>query len=98
MIHHTCFKCGRRMELDPVIVGIELRQLKVKKPTFYQAHCPACKSVNKVSVKQMKEELDAVAEEIERGFAEVQAAKKAAQESARKAAQRARKIARQAKS
>ncbi len=97
MIHHTCFKCGRRMELDPVVVGIELRQLKVKKPTFYQAHCPACKSVNKVSVEQMKEELEAAAEEIERGFAEVQKAKKAAQEAARKAAQRARKIARQAK-
>jgi hypothetical protein len=53
------------MELDPVIVGIELKKLKVKNPTYYQAHCPACKSVNKVSVPQMKADLDAVADEIE---------------------------------
>lgn len=85
MIHHTCFKCGRRMELDPVMVGIELAQLKTKNPKFYQAHCPACQSVNKVSVVQMQDELDAVAaevaprlEEIRKAQAEAKAAKQAA--------------------
>ncbi len=29
MIHHTCFKCGRRFELDPVLVGLDLSKLKV---------------------------------------------------------------------
>ncbi len=75
MIHHTCFKCGRRMELDPIIVGLELKQLKVKKPKYYQAHCPACKAVNKVSVSQMQNDMDAVREEIESGLVEVQKAK-----------------------
>lgn len=84
MIHHTCFKCGRRMELDPIMVGIELGQLKTKNPKFYQAHCPACQSVNKVSVVQMQEELNAVAaevaprlEEIKKAQAEAKAAKRA---------------------
>lgn len=89
MIHHTCFKCGRRMELDPVIVGVELRQLKVKKPKYYQAHCPACKSVTKVSVAQMKSDLDAAANEIEARAAEIEKAKakaKAQAKAAKKAA------------
>lgn len=84
MIHHTCFKCGRRIELDPVFVGMELSKLKVKKPKFYKAVCPACQSTNKVSIAQMQSELDAVADEIaakveemEKARAEAKAAKRA---------------------
>jgi len=77
------------MELDPVIVGIELSKLKTKNPTYYQAHCPACKSVNKVSVAQMQADLDAVADEIQAGVAELEKAKAAAK--ATKKAARAKK-------
>lgn len=90
MIHHTCFKCGRRMELDPVIVGIELSKLKVKSPKFYQAHCPACKSSNKVSIEQMKDDLDAVADEIEERVAELKKAQTEAR-AAKQAAAKAKK-------
>ncbi|MEW5961569.1 MAG: hypothetical protein AB1801_27950 [Chloroflexota bacterium] len=65
MIHHACFKCKRRFELDPIYVGFELSKLKKKNPTHYQAVCPACRAVNKVSVQQMQAELDAVADEIQ---------------------------------
>lgn len=65
MINVTCFKCRRRFDLDPVFVGAELRKLKVKNPRHYQAICPACHTVNKVSVVEMQDELDAVADEIE---------------------------------
>jgi len=85
MIHHTCFKCGRRMELDPIIVGLELKQLKVKNPKYYQAHCPACKAVNKVSVPQMQSDLDAVRETIESRLVEVQKAKAAVKAAKKKA-------------
>ncbi len=70
MIHHTCFKCKRRFELDPVFVGFELSKLKKKKPNYYQAVCPACRAVNKVSVKAMSPELDKVADEIQQMIAE----------------------------
>ena len=70
MIHHTCFKCKRRFELDPVFVGFELNKLKKKDPSHYQAVCPACRSVNKVSVKQIQTELEAAAEDIEKMVAE----------------------------
>jgi hypothetical protein len=83
----TCFKCRRRFDLDPVFVGAELRKLKVKNPRHYQAVCPACHAVNKVSVAEMQDELDAVADEIE-ALAQEQA--KAAEE-ARKRAQAAAK-------
>ncbi len=86
MIHHSCFKCGRRMELDPVIVGLELKKLKTKKPKFYQAPCPACRSITKVPVSQMQDELDAVADEVEARWAEIEKAKaeaKAAKKAAR---------------
>lgn len=92
MIHHTCFKCKRRFELDPVYVGFELRKLKKKNPSHYQAVCPACRAVNKVSVPEMQAELDQVAEEIEtmvaefeQRKAEAKAAKKAAVQAAKKA-------------
>jgi ribosomal protein L44E len=65
MIHHTCFKCKRRFELDPVFVGFELSKLKVKNPSHYQAVCPACRATNKVSVEAMQAELDEVADEIQ---------------------------------
>jgi uncharacterized membrane protein YukC len=65
LIHHTCFKCKRRFELDPVFVGFELSKLKKKNPTHYQAVCPACRSVSKVSVKEMQADLDQVADEIQ---------------------------------
>ena len=63
MIHHACYKCKRRFELDPVYVGFELKK---KNPTHYQAVCPACRAVNKVSVKEMQAELDQVTDEIEK--------------------------------
>ena len=65
MIHHACYKCKRRFELDPVYVGFELSKLKKKNPMHYQAVCPACRAVNKVSVKEMQAELDQVSAEIE---------------------------------
>ena len=65
MIHHTCFKCKRRFELDPVFVGFELSKLKKKNPSHYQAVCPACRAVNKVSVAEMQDELDQVTDEVQ---------------------------------
>ena len=65
MIHNTCFKCKRRFELDPVLVGFELSKLKKKNPAHYQAICPACRVVNKISVKEMQTELDAVSDQVE---------------------------------
>lgn len=70
MIHHSCFKCKRRFELDPVFVGFELSKLKKKSPSHYQATCPACRAVTKVSVKEMQAELDAVSDEIQQMAAE----------------------------
>jgi transcription elongation factor Elf1 len=87
MINVTCFKCRRRFDLDPVLVGAELRKLKIKNPRHYQAICPACHATNKISVTEMRDELDAVADEIE-ALAKAQA--KAAEE-ARKRAQAAAK-------
>jgi hypothetical protein len=49
--------------LDPVLVGFELGKLKKQQPTYYQAICPACRAVNKVSISQMQADLDSVAEE-----------------------------------
>ncbi len=69
MIHHTCFKCKRRFELEPVYVGFELSKLKKKNPTHYQAVCPACRAVNKVSVAAMQAELNQVADEIQQMIA-----------------------------
>lgn len=66
----TCFRCKRRFELDPVFVGFELSKLKKKKPSHYQAVCPACRTVNKVSVKELQPELDQVADEIQKMVAE----------------------------
>lgn len=84
MIHHTCFKCKRRFELDPVFVGFELAKLKKKDPNHYQAICPACRAVNKVSVEQMQAELDSVAEEVQQMVAEYEQ-KKAEDRAARQA-------------
>ncbi|MBN1217925.1 MAG: hypothetical protein JXM69_03265 [Anaerolineae bacterium] len=78
MIHHTCFKCKRRFELDPVFVGFELSKLKKKNPSHYQAVCPACRSINKVSVEQMQADLDQVADEIQQMIADYEAQKAAA--------------------
>lgn len=75
MIHHTCFKCKRRFELDPVFVGFELGKLKKKKPTHYQAICPACRATNKVSVKEMQTELDSAAEDIQKMLADYEESK-----------------------
>jgi hypothetical protein len=65
VLNQTCFKCKRRFELDPIFVGFELHKLKKKNPTHYQAVCPACRAVNKVSVKEMQAELDSVADQIQ---------------------------------
>jgi hypothetical protein len=51
--------------LDPVLVGFELSKLKKKNPAHYQAICPACRVVNKISVKEMQTELDAVSDQVE---------------------------------
>jgi len=75
LIHQTCFKCKRRFELDPVLVGFDLSKLKKKSPNHYQAVCPACRAVNKVSVKQMQVELDAVTEEVKKMVTEHEEAK-----------------------
>jgi hypothetical protein len=77
MINVTCFKCRRRFDLDPVVVGADLRKLKVKRPRHYDAVCPACHATNKISVAEMQDELDAAADEIE---ALVQERVKAAEE------------------
>ncbi len=87
MINVTCFKCRRRFDLDPVFVGAELRKLKVKTPRHYQAICPACHSVNKVSVAEMQDELDAIAGEIEALAQEQAKAAEEARERARATAQ-----------
>lgn len=89
MIHHACFKCKRRFELDPVYVGFELSKLKKKNPSHYQAICPSCRAVNKVSVREMQTELDQVAAEIEKMVADYQ--KNKAQAKAAKKAQAKKK-------
>lgn len=75
MIHHTCFKCKRRFELDPVLVGFELGKLKKKNPSHYQAVCPGCRAVNKVSVKEMQAELDQVTDEVKKMLADYEKSK-----------------------
>jgi len=70
LIHHTCFKCKRRFELDPAFVGFELHKLKKKNPSHYQAICPACRIVNKVSIKEMQAELETAADEIQQMITE----------------------------
>ncbi len=67
MIHVTCFKCRRRFDLDPVWVGVELRKLKAREPRYYQASCPSCHAVNKVSVREMQKELEVVRSQSEVG-------------------------------
>ena len=93
MIHHSCFKCKRRFELDPAFVGFELNKLKKKNPNHYQAICPACRAVNKVSVKQMQAELDEAADEIKKMVAEYEEnkAKAKAEKKAKAAAKKAKK-------
>lgn len=71
----TCFRCKRRFELDPVFAGFELNKLKKKKPSHYQAVCPACRSVNKVSAKELQPELDQVADEIQKMVTQYEAEK-----------------------
>jgi hypothetical protein len=90
MINVTCFKCRRRFDLDPVVVGADLRKLKVKNPRHYDAVCPACHATNKVSVAEMQDELDAVADEIETLVQERATAAEEARERARAAAEEKR--------
>ena len=96
MIHHTCFKCKRRFELDPVFVGFELSKLNKKNPSHYQAVCPACRAVNKVSVAEMQDELDQVSEEIQQMVAEYEEQK--AQAKAEQQAKAREKLAAKGKS
>ena len=93
MIHHSCFKCKRRFELDPAFVGFELSKLKKKNPNHYQAVCPACRAVNKVSVKQMQTELDEAADEIKKMVMEYEEnkAKAKAEKKAKAAAEKGKK-------
>ena len=96
MIHHTCFKCKRRFELDPVFVGFELSKLKKKNPSHYQAVCPACRAVNKVSVAEMQDELDQVTDEVQQMVAEFEEQK--AQAKAEQQAKTKEKLAAKGKS
>ncbi len=91
MIHHTCFKCKRRFELDPTFVGFELRKLNKTQPNYYQAVCPACRAVNKVSVPEMQSELDGVTAEVDKMMEEYQQtkARARAEKKAKAAAQKA---------
>lgn len=82
MIHYTCFKCKRRFELDPTFVGYELSKLKKKNPSHYQAVCPACRAVNKVSISAMKAELEGAADDIQKMIAEAEAEKAEAEKKA----------------
>ncbi len=95
MIHHTCFKCKRHFELDPVFVGFELSKLKKKNPNHYQAVCPACRAVNKVSVKAMQADLDEVSDEVQKMATEYQ--EQLAKEKAEKKAAAAEKRKKAAK-
>jgi hypothetical protein len=87
MLNVTCFKCRRRFDLDPVVVGADLRKLKVKNPRHYDTVCPACHATNKVSVTEMQDELDAVADEIEALVQERARAAEEARQRARAAAE-----------
>lgn len=84
----TCFKCKRRFELDPVFVGFELHKVKKKNPSHYQAACPACRAITKVSVKEMQTELDEAAADIDKmvaDYEEEKAKAKAEKKAGRKA-------------
>ena len=71
MIRVTCFRCRRRFELDPVWVGVELQRNKKNKVLrHFQAHCPACRAINKISVDEMRKELEAVSEAIAAALAQ----------------------------
>lgn len=66
------------------MIGFELSKLKTNNPKHYQAICPACRAVNKVSVSQIQSELESVADEVkkvidehEQAKAEAKAAKQA---------------------
>ncbi len=72
MIRVTCFRCRRRFELDPVWVGVELERQKSKNksPRHFQAHCPACRAINKISVDEMRKDLEAASEAIAAALAQ----------------------------
>ncbi len=90
MVHQTCFRCKRHFEIDPVFVGFELSKLKKKNPSFFQAECPACRAINKISVKEIQVELDQVADEVQKMIAEYEESKaKAKAEKQAKAAEKA---------
>lgn len=91
MVIVTCFKCKRRFDLDPVFVGFELHKLKKKSPTHYQAVCPACRAITKMSVKEMQGELDEAADDIQKMVAEYEEEKaKAKAEKKAKAKEKAK--------
>lgn len=56
-------------------MGFELHKLKKKKPAHYQAVCPACRAITKISVKEMQSELDQATEDIQKMVAEYEAEK-----------------------
>ena len=87
MIHHTCFRCKRHFELDPVFVGFELSKLKKKAPPYFQAECPACRTINKVSVKEMQAEIEQVKDEVQKMITEYEEAKAKAKAEKKAAAQ-----------
>jgi hypothetical protein len=68
-----------------------LGKLKKKNPSHYQAVCPSCRAVNKVSVPQMQDELDRVEDEVQAMLAEHEENKaKAKAEKQAKARERAK--------
>jgi hypothetical protein len=57
------------------MIGFELSKLKKKNPNHYQAMCPGCRTINKISVKEMQAELDGATEEIQKMIADYEANK-----------------------
>ncbi len=72
LIRVTCFRCRRRFDLDPVWVGVELHRQQVKDriPRHFQAYCPACRALNKISVSEMRKDLEAASEAIASALAQ----------------------------
>ncbi|PWH16103.1 MAG: hypothetical protein DDG58_10180 [Ardenticatenia bacterium] len=72
LIRVTCFRSRRRFELDPVWVGVELQRNKAQRKAIrhFQAHCPACRAINKISVEEMRKDLEAASEAIAAALAQ----------------------------
>jgi phage FluMu protein Com len=55
MIKIRCFKCGQVIQLTEQYIANALAAQGVEgKPPHYTAECPACRQVNKVSLKRVR--------------------------------------------